>query len=172
MSELSSILRQLGGAEISVLVRDSPACPDPGKPKYEQMSQLELVFTATGQNGKRQEHAVFVEYIAPRRRRPGHGACGSPTLEYFSCDGPLFVENGYELFLLTKVMEMIADVDPRVKGETGFPRARIVQVGNHAYDPVEMAGMYELVNESFGDMQRYHRSRGEHNWPFEQRRCG
>ncbi|MBW2971799.1 hypothetical protein KY359_02070 [Candidatus Woesearchaeota archaeon] len=82
-----------------------------------------------------------------------NGASGDRLHPYYNLDrlsaGPLEgkLTTSQQVEVLRAALEQIAEIDPRVKGETGAPVARITKVGKEAYDVNFFKAMYQYVQE-------------------------
>ncbi|MBW2964433.1 hypothetical protein KY363_03145 [Candidatus Woesearchaeota archaeon] len=59
-----------------------------------------------------------------------------------------------QLRLMNAVLEHIAQIDPRIKGEEGAPQASISRVGGRVYDLQFMQQMYSYVQKELAERQK------------------
>ncbi|MFC1741443.1 hypothetical protein ACFL3V_02820 [Nanoarchaeota archaeon] len=167
MSQIASLSGQSGGAIFEVYTRETPAKPGASEPRYEQITQLELVIVAADSDGQSAEHPHFVDFITPDRREIRSKEFETVNLDYLARGEQMAVDRGWELYLLNKVMSVLAHIDPRIKGSDRQPVARITKVGNNEYDLGQMREFYETVTETYRSQRQTFGMR----WPFEQKRC-
>jgi hypothetical protein len=179
MGGLEELLNQGGWDSVDVFVRDMAFEPAQQGLKSQSMTELELCMVFKAQSGLERVHCEFLDYISPSRRL-GYPRQGiqrqdlSYSLASLSKEKDIFLERGYELFLLNKTMKLLAKLDPRIAGNGTSPRIRIGRIGNSGYDLGTENGLgimmdfYTTVTDEYRSERRLMKQLGNFNHPFVQ----
>jgi len=166
MANLSEILGHKGGRTVELYVREHSLESQMAPPEHDKISQIDLIARLYIKDDFWVEIPHFLAYISPGKREKRSKSDEKYNLDYLMDGQTTNIERGYELFILTKALNIIANIDPCIKGIEPAKQLIITKLGERKYDLNDARTFYKAITEEYYSQEKARKASGQFCWPF------
>ncbi len=154
MGELTHLLRGMNYMPVHVFLADSSDYSDQKSNKCDSLFRIDLLIAPCWEQGPQTPISYFLGYVTPDKMDERNKEGELCNLDMFARQETFSLKRGYELRLLNKLMNVLAEVDPRISGRDTAPVVSIARIGGDRYRLDTVREQYVFVKQLYRENQK------------------